>query len=221
MTEHPSTKGPQAEALRLANALDGGKLIDDSTEWADTLARAAELLRHYAHELQDAHTSRSAPDDWTGGEEAKAAYDEHLAVAEALERERADAMEQARLLGISAERELRLCARVQGLERAAPQWVPVAEHLPATGTPVLLDIGKRLPIRAMWAAKHTVEAPPEQVDIDWGDYDEATDTYYSPEGWYEWNEYEECHWFVHDVPRAWMALPEQDRDRGAKGESNE
>ncbi len=126
--------------------------------------------------------------------------------------QRADALEAAAAMLIQ-----QLTARVQELERAAPQWVPVAERLPEPGTPVLLDIGKRFPIRAMWAAKHTVEAPPEQFDVD---YDETTDTYYSPEGWYEWNEHEECHWFVRDAPRAWMALPEQDRARGAQGDSN-
>ena len=36
----------QPEALRLAHALSGGKLIDDSTEWADTLHAAAVELRH-------------------------------------------------------------------------------------------------------------------------------------------------------------------------------
>lgn len=36
------------EALRLAHALDGGKLIDDSTEWADTLHAAADELRRKA-----------------------------------------------------------------------------------------------------------------------------------------------------------------------------
>lgn len=110
---------------------------------------------------------------------------------------------------------------VEPLRQRGSCWLPVAERLPEPGTPVLLDIGKRFPIRAMWAAKHTVEAPPEQVDIDWGDYDGTTDTYYSPEGWYEWNEHEECHWFVHDAPRAWMALPEQVRARGAQGESHD
>ena len=39
----------QPEALQLAYALSGGKLIDDSTEWADTLhAAEAELLRQHA-----------------------------------------------------------------------------------------------------------------------------------------------------------------------------
>ena len=35
----------QPEALRLAHSLSGGKLIDDSMEWADTLHAAAEELR--------------------------------------------------------------------------------------------------------------------------------------------------------------------------------
>ena len=46
----------QPEALQLAYALSGGKLIDDSTEWADTLhAAEAELLRQHARiaELED------------------------------------------------------------------------------------------------------------------------------------------------------------------------
>lgn len=70
--------GAQDGALRLAHALDGGKLIDDSTEWADTLHTAAETLRSL-----------------------------HIEVTE-----------QARLLGISAERERAFRARVRELERA-------------------------------------------------------------------------------------------------------
>ena len=43
------TQAQQPEALRLSHALSGGKLIDDSTEWADTLhAAAAELRRQHA-----------------------------------------------------------------------------------------------------------------------------------------------------------------------------
>ena len=48
---HTSTEQP--EALRLAHALSGGKLIDDSTEWADILhAAAAELLHLQARNEQ-------------------------------------------------------------------------------------------------------------------------------------------------------------------------
>ena len=43
------TTTQQPEALQLAHALRGGKLIDDSTAWADTLhAAAAELLHQHA-----------------------------------------------------------------------------------------------------------------------------------------------------------------------------
>lgn len=84
-------------------------------------------------------------------------------------------------------------------------WIALPGTLPEPGTPVLLDIGKKYPIRAMWAAKHTVEAADD--DTDWGEYDEATDTYYCPEGWYEWNECEETHWAVNATPSAWTPLP--------------
>ena len=84
-------------------------------------------------------------------------------------------------------------------------WISVDERLPEPGTPVLLDIGKKYPIRAMWAAKHTVQAADD--DTDWGEYVEADDMYYAPEGWYEWNQCEDNHWRVTETPRAWMQLP--------------
>ena len=64
----------------------------------------------------------------------------------------------------------------------AEGWTKLPGQLPEPGMPVLLDIGKQYPIRAMWAAKHTVEAADD--DTDWAEYDEATETYYCPEGWY-------------------------------------
>lgn len=84
-------------------------------------------------------------------------------------------------------------------------WTALPGALPEPGVPVLLDIGKKYPIRALWAAKHTVEAADD--DTDWAEYDEATETYYCPEGWYEWNEHEEIHWAVTETPRAWAPLP--------------
>lgn len=95
---------------------------------------------------------------------------------------------------------------------AAPQpavaagWVKLPGQLPEPGKPVLLDIGKKFPIRAMWAAKHTVEAADD--DTDWAEYDETTETYYAPEGWYEWNQHEETNWAVTETPRAWCELPQ-------------
>ena len=88
----------------------------------------------------------------------------------------------------------------------AATWTPLPGTLPEPGTPVLLDIGKKYPIRAMWAAKHTLEVGMED-DSGFGEYDEATDTYYCPDGWYEWNEHEEIHWAVDKTPTAWCKLP--------------
>lgn len=88
-------------------------------------------------------------------------------------------------------------------------WMPLPGTLPEAGKPVLLDIGKKYPIRAMWAAKHTVQAADD--DSDWGEYDEATDTYYCPEGWYEWNEHEDVHWRVDKTPVAWCELPSKEQ----------
>lgn len=94
-------------------------------------------------------------------------------------------------------------------------WIALPGTLPEPGVPVLLDIGKKYPIRAMWAAKHTVEAADD--DTDWGEYDEATETYYCPEGWYEWNEHEDTNWAVSATPRAWATLPPTTSAGSGKG----
>ena len=88
---------------------------------------------------------------------------------------------------------------------SAASWISVDARLPEPNTPVLLDIGKKFTIRALWAEKHTVRVGTD-VD-DWGEYDEETDEYYCPEGWYEWNEHEDVHWAVSETPRAWRELP--------------
>lgn len=95
-------------------------------------------------------------------------------------------------------------------------WIALPGTLPEPGTPVLLDIGKEYPIRAMWAAKHTVPAAGD--DTDWGEYDEATDQYWCPEGWYEWNEHEDTNWAVSATPRAWAPLPPTTSAGSGKGE---
>ena len=57
------TQAQQPEALRLAHTLIGGKLIDDSTEWADTLhAAVADLRPHHARiEELEAQLSATQP----------------------------------------------------------------------------------------------------------------------------------------------------------------
>ena len=54
------TTTQQPEALRLAHALGGGKLIDDSTEWADTLHAAAAELRHQHARIAELEAQLSA-----------------------------------------------------------------------------------------------------------------------------------------------------------------
>ena len=51
----------QPEDLQLAYALSGGKLIDDSTEWADTLHAAAAELRRLHEELAE---ETEAAENW-------------------------------------------------------------------------------------------------------------------------------------------------------------
>lgn len=89
----------------------------------------------------------------------------------------------------------------------AATWMPLPGVLPEPGKPVLLDIGKEYPIRAMWAAKFTLPVDLED-DSGFGEHDERTDEWYCPEGWYEWNEQEETHWAVDKTPVAWCELPE-------------
>ena len=103
----------------------------------------------------------------------------------------------------------------------AEGWTKLPWQLPEPNTPVLLDIGKKFTIRALWAEKHTVRVGTD-VD-DWGEYDEETDEYYCPEGWYEWNEHEDVHWAVSETPRAWRELPQPlpAAPGPADGESNE
>ena len=96
-------------------------------------------------------------------------------------------------------------------------WIALPGALPEPGVPVLLDIGKEYPIRAMWAAKFTLPVSLED-DSGFGEHDERTDEWYCPEGWYEWNEHEETHWRVTETPRAWAPLPPTTSAGSGKGE---
>lgn len=95
----------------------------------------------------------------------------------------------------------------------APGWISVEDRLPDSGSAVLAyylnshGMGRR--VRAELVARHTVEASNDA----WGDgadYDEATDTYYSPAGWYEcvdnWDEL--AYLFINEgTVTHWMPLP--------------
>lgn len=90
-------------------------------------------------------------------------------------------------------------------------WTPVNEAMPEYGKKVLASYvnscGKERIIVGSYVGKLQEEAG---VDDDWFEYDEATDNYYLPEGWYEqqenWGEYSSI--FVNEgAVTHWMPLP--------------
>ena len=70
--------------------------------------------------------------------------------------------------------------------RTFAQWILVSERMPDTGKKVLAyyknDNGLGRRVRAEWVKAKTVES---SRDSDCGEYDDDTDTFYDPEGWYE------------------------------------
>ena len=92
-------------------------------------------------------------------------------------------------------------------------WIPVSQQLPKQNEKVLVTYTNRLGncrrVIAELVAKHTVE----DSDDCWGDgadYDEATDQYYCPAGWYEcvenWDEL--AYLAIHEGEVThWMPLP--------------
>ena len=87
---------------------------------------------------------------------------------------------------------------------SVPAWTATADKMPEPCMNVLAYNGKKQPIRAMWVPAKTLEA---SGDGDFGEYDEATDEMWWPEGWYETNAYEETHWLVDGPVTHWMPLP--------------
>ena len=91
-------------------------------------------------------------------------------------------------------------------------WTPVAEALPKSGEKVLACYrhrwGNLRPIRAFWTAAKTEEADSDDARME---YDEATDAYYVPEGWYEcidnWDDYSSVAVTEGKVTH-WMPLPD-------------
>lgn len=95
----------------------------------------------------------------------------------------------------------------------APRWVRVAERMPASGVVVLAcyknSHGNWRRIRAEWVAEKTQESIDPSI---LGEYDEATDTYYDPQGWYEridnWDDGFSAVGVTQGEVTHWMPLPE-------------
>lgn len=88
-------------------------------------------------------------------------------------------------------------------------WITVADRMPEVGVPVIAcyvnGCGNWRRVRAAYAAPKSLEA---DLESDFGEYDEETDTYWCPEGWYEQNENEETHWQIDELVTHWQPLPE-------------
>jgi hypothetical protein len=105
-----------------------------------------------------------------------------------------------------------LCDANAGPAAEPVGWVPVTDRLPKSGQTVLACYTNRAGnvrcIRAEWVAAKSVEANSDNSDI--GVYDEATDTFYDPEGWYEridnWDDYSAVLVCEGEVTH-WMPLP--------------
>lgn len=95
-------------------------------------------------------------------------------------------------------------------QRVPEGWIETSKAMPPSGQVVLAcyknELGNTRRIRAQWVAAKTSEA---SIDSDCGEYDEATDTYYDPEGWYECIDNWDCYSsvFVSAQITHWMPLP--------------
>jgi hypothetical protein len=94
---------------------------------------------------------------------------------------------------------------------AASAWIPVADRMPENGATVLAcytnSASKVRRIRAHWIAAKSEVA---DTDSDNSEYEEATDTYWTPEGWYEqidnWGDYSSV-FVCEGAVTHWMPLP--------------
>lgn len=66
--------------------------------------------------------------------------------------------------------------------------------------------GNHRVVRACYYPRHHQEAWDSDMDGA-TEYDEATDTYYTAEGWYEENDHEDTHWKIDEPVTHWMFLP--------------
>ena len=98
-------------------------------------------------------------------------------------------------------------------------WIPVAERLPKSGVHVLLACkcrGSSYVCDGFHTEKFSLETAVWE-DIE-ADYNEKTDEYYFPEGWWEviknWDDYS-CV-AIEDEVTHWMPLPETPESEGTK-----
>lgn len=91
-------------------------------------------------------------------------------------------------------------------------WIPVEDRLPPDDKWVLVlcrnSQGKARRLRAIHASKFSLPVSPETDAVDFGEYDEKTDEFYCPPGWYESNEFEDTNWLIGHEVTHWAELPD-------------
>lgn len=74
------------------------------------------------------------------------------------------------------------------------------------------ESGRKVAVIACYCSKFTQEASDDLCGEDWCDYDENSDTYYCPEGWYEqienWDDLTACAFDSRITPIGWASIPE-------------
>lgn len=90
-------------------------------------------------------------------------------------------------------------------------WISVNERLPPSGKVVLcyfVDRDNFRPhgavARAFYAAPKTIETSPEEYQFE---YDEELDKFFLPEGWYEFNQFDDYNYRIWCEVTHWMPLP--------------
>lgn len=96
------------------------------------------------------------------------------------------------------------------IERLRSGWIYAKDRVPDNSDPVLLAIKNKFDHSHVIRAHHLKKGESEAFDDDgdFSEYNEDSDMFTWPEGWYEQNEYEDTNWHVAGDAIAWMPLPD-------------